>query len=68
MDGLLVTPEVVKAHLDRGESVVFLDVRSPDAWARSGDQAPGAIRLPLTDFEAHADDLPKAAELVAYCT
>ena len=68
MEGLLVSPEGVKASLDRGEPVVFLDVRSPNAWASSGDQAPGAIRLPLTDFEAHADDLPQGAEIVAYCT
>ena len=68
MEGLLVSPEAVKTSLDRGEPVVFLDVRSPNAWANSGDQALGAIRLPLTDFEAHADELPQGAEIVVYCT
>jgi rhodanese-related sulfurtransferase len=68
MDGLRVSSTEVKEALDRGETMVFLDVRSPGAWAESGHQLPAAVRLPLTDFEAHADELPKGSEIVAYCT
>jgi rhodanese-related sulfurtransferase len=68
MEELRVSPPAVKAVMDRGEPLVFLDVRSPEAWDSSGNQIPGAIRLPLTDFEAHADELPREGEIIAYCT
>ena len=68
MDELLVYPHTVKAALDRGESIVFLDVRSPSSWAASGRQMPGAIRLPLDEVGAHAAALPRDREMVAYCT
>jgi hypothetical protein len=68
MDGLRVSPREAKDAHDGGKAVVFLDVRSPGAWGESADQLPSSVRLPLTDFEAHADELPRESELVAYCT
>ena len=70
MEELLVHPHTVKSALDRGESIVFLDVRSPSSWAASGQQMPGAIRLPLDEVGAHADALPRDrdVDVVAYCT
>ena len=68
MDELLVYSQDVKAALDRGEPIVFLDVRSPSSWAASARQIPGAIRLPFDAVEAHADALPRDREIVAYCT
>jgi rhodanese-related sulfurtransferase len=68
MDQLRVTPQEVKAALDSGQPPVLLDVRAPDSWAGSDHQIPGAIRLPLADFDAHADELPRDREIVAYCT
>jgi rhodanese-related sulfurtransferase len=68
MDELLVHPQTVRAALDRGEAIVFLDVRSPSSWAASVRQMPGAIRLPLDEVGAHADALPRDREVVAYCT
>ena len=68
MEELLVYPRTVKAALDRRESIVFLDARSPSSWAASDRQIPGAIRLPLDEVRAHADALPRDREMVAYCT
>lgn len=68
MEGLLVYSHEVKAALDRGEPIVFLDVRSPASWAASDRQLPGATRLPLAEVEARAGDLPHEQELIAYCT
>lgn len=68
MEGLRVSAQEVKRARDSGEPILPLDVRAPDAWAASDRQAAGAIRLPLTDFEAHAGELPEAQEIVAYCT
>jgi rhodanese-related sulfurtransferase len=68
MVGLRVSAEDVKRLHSQGDSLVVLDVRAPESWASSNRQAAGAIRLPLTDFDAHAGELPRHAELVAYCT
>lgn len=68
MNGLRVSADEVKRALDQGETVIMVDVRAPDAWAAASRQAAGAVRLPLSDFEAHAGDLPRLGEIVAYCT
>ncbi len=68
MEELLVYPQEAKAALDRGEPIVFLDVRSPASWAASDRQIPGAVRMPFAEVEAHADELPRDREVVAYCT
>jgi hypothetical protein len=41
-----ITVEEVKGRIDRGESVVFLDTRAPDAWEKSDIKIKGAIRVP----------------------
>lgn len=68
MEELRVYPQTVKAVLDHGKSIVFLDARSPSSWAASDRQIRGAIRLPLEEVRAHADALPRDREMVAYCT
>ncbi len=68
MDTLRVTPEQVRRLMRQGKLVVPLDVRSPESWAAASSQAASAVRMPLTDFDAHAADLPRDAELIAYCT
>ena len=57
-----------RALLDRGEPVVFLDVRNPQAWAGSTVKLPGAIRIPLDELTARAGELPRSGHVVAYCT
>jgi rhodanese-related sulfurtransferase len=54
--------------LDRGEPVVFLDVRNPQAWASSSVKVPGAIRIPLDELADRAGELPRNGHVVAYCT
>ena len=68
MDQSRITPQEVQPALENGRSIVFLDVRSPEAWAGSDHQLPGAVRMPLADFDAHAGELPRDREIVAYCT
>ncbi len=68
MDPLRVSPRDVKAALDGGEPLLFLDVRSPEAWEESDHQIPGSVRLPLADFDTLADQLPPDRLLICYCT
>ena len=68
MKGLRVDPREVKAAQNRGERVIFLDVRGEEAWSSSDRRIPGAIRVTLDDLERRANELPRDAEVVAYCT
>jgi rhodanese-related sulfurtransferase len=59
-----LTVEEVKAHLDRGDAVILVDVRKESVYARAHIR--GAICLPVTDFESRLDQLPTARHLVFY--
>jgi rhodanese-related sulfurtransferase len=67
-EGLRVSAQQVREAMDSGKSMVILDVRAPHAWEPADSQAAGSVRMPLTDFEAHADELPRDRQIVAYCT
>ena len=70
-----ISPQDVKAALDRGEMVVVLDVREPDEFAKG--HLPGAINVPRGLLELKADaDSPatdptvagqREARVVTYC-
>jgi rhodanese-related sulfurtransferase len=71
MEPRKLTPEQVKAKLDAGGPVVFLDDRSPKAWDASDAKLPGALRVPADEVEQHLSELesvPKHATVVTYCT
>jgi rhodanese-related sulfurtransferase len=68
MKTLRVEPGDVKRAQERGTPVTFLDVRNPTAWGNARRAVPGALRMTVDDVEKRAKDLPKDAEVVAYCT
>ncbi len=63
-----ITADEVKVRLDRGEPIVFVDTRNPEAWAESDVKAPGAIRVPADDIDPHIDEIPRDRTIVTYCT
>ena len=62
-----ITAEEAKAKLDSDDSVILVDVRTPEEY-REG-HIPGAILLPVSDIEAKAEsELPdKSATYIVYC-
>ncbi|TXD39770.1 metalloregulator ArsR/SmtB family transcription factor [Lujinxingia vulgaris] len=54
----------LRARMDAGE-VVLIDVR-PRVEFEEGHLA-GALSIPLSELEAHLDELPRDREIVAYC-
>ena len=60
-----ITPEALKAKMDRGEPVVLVDVREPDEW--SVNRIEGATLIPLMTLPKRARELDPKAEVVAYC-
>lgn len=67
-----VTPEEVMRWMDRGEAVVFIDTRNPQAWSQSNERLPGAIRIPAGEIEQQLSEIPKSGTgerwIVTYCT
>jgi len=58
------TPRGVR-EIMRLESVVVLDVRDRDAYAR--EHVPGAWNIPLAELPRKAASLPKDKTIVCYC-
>lgn len=52
----------LKAKLDRGETVLVIDVRS-DEEVKSGS-IPGAVHIPMEQLAGRMKDIPKDVQLV----
>jgi rhodanese-related sulfurtransferase len=59
-----ITREELMARADEG-GVVVLDVRPREEY--DGGHIPGAISVPLGELEGRLEELPRSAEIVAYC-
>ena len=74
MEPQSITPQEVKQRMDAGESFVFVDARSPQAWDASDVKIPGAIRVPADQVQQHLGDIPDLGTIpdvhatVTYCT
>jgi rhodanese-related sulfurtransferase len=68
MEPTRITPQEVKRRVDRGERLVFVDSRSPEAWAEADEQIPGSIRIPPDESAQHLDKIPRGRLVVTYCT
>ncbi len=60
-----ITPQQLKARLDRREPIVLLDVR--EAWERALCALPNAVHIPIEEIEARVDELDPREETVVYC-
>jgi 3-mercaptopyruvate sulfurtransferase SseA len=59
-----VTVDEVKRHLDAGDPVVIVDVRSPEAFAAA--HIPGARSMPLRAILDRTHGLPHDREIFLY--
>jgi rhodanese-related sulfurtransferase len=67
-DDSKITVDEARKQMQAGKQLVFLDTRNPHAWAQSDVILPGAIRVPVDEFEKHLPEIPKDKPLVTYCT
>ena len=70
-EGFAATPQttrldVVKAQLDRGARMALLDARAPSDYTL--EHIAGAVSVPFYDPDPYADQLPRDAWLVCYCS
>ncbi len=61
-------PEELRSRRARGEAILTLDVRTPDARVVHPYEIPGSRWLPLAEVVQHSTALPRDAAIVAYCT
>jgi rhodanese-related sulfurtransferase len=60
-----IDPVTLKARLDRGESVLILDVREPFEIALA--PFPGATHIPMGDIPSRLTELDPDSETVVVC-
>jgi sulfur-carrier protein adenylyltransferase/sulfurtransferase len=60
-----ITPEEVKAKIDRGDRFVLIDVREPHEYQICN--IPLAKLIPLGELPKHVNELDSAVEIVAHC-
>lgn len=63
-----ITVDDLKRRMDAGETFTIIDVRNPHAWTESDVTLPGAVRVPLEEFERYLYQIPKDRPIVTYCT
>lgn len=67
-DDVRITINELRKRMESGEDFALIDTRNPQAWAQSDVMAPGALRVPVDNFDEHLYELPKNKPIVAYCT
>jgi rhodanese-related sulfurtransferase len=68
MEATKISVHEVKAQMDRGDSMVFIDARSPQAREASNAKLPGAIRVPVDAVDRYLRDIPHDRPIITYCT
>ena len=67
-DALRITVDELRRRMEAGEDFTIIDVRNPQAWARSDVMLPEAIRVPVEELEESLPKIPSGKPIVTYCT
>jgi membrane protein DedA with SNARE-associated domain len=63
-----ITPEELRARLQRGEDVLVVDVRQRIDFELEPFVIPGALHLTTNELDARSAEIPRGREIVLYCT
>ena len=63
--GMTITVQELKQRLDKGDTIVVVDVREP--WEYNTAKIEGSILIPLATLPHSLDKLDKNAEIVCQC-
>ena len=67
-DDLRISLDELRRRMEAGEDFTVIDTRNPQAWADSDVKLPGAVRIPVNEFEQHLWEISRDKPIVAYCT
>jgi rhodanese-related sulfurtransferase len=68
MEATKISAHEVKARMDRGDLLVFIDARNAKAWDESPVKMPGAMRVPADEVDRHLREIPHNRPIISYCT
>jgi rhodanese-related sulfurtransferase len=68
MEVTKVSVHEVRALMERGDPLVFIDARNAKAWDESKVKIPGAIRVPADEVDGHLREIPHDRPIITYCT
>jgi rhodanese-related sulfurtransferase len=60
-----ISPQDLKARLDRHEAPLLLDVRQD--WETQLCRLPNAVHIPIEEIELRVDELSAQDDIVVYC-
>ena len=60
-----ISQQQVKKLIDIGEDVVFVDLRSPEEFAKA--RLPGAKSIPIDSLRDRLKEIPTSGRVVLYC-
>ena len=60
-----IAPDRIKALIDGGEKVFFLDIRPPKEFQEK--HVNGARSIPVPELEKRLNEVPKAGRIIVYC-
>jgi adenylyltransferase/sulfurtransferase len=60
-----ISPQDLKARLDRHEPPLLLDVRQD--WETKICRLPNAVHIPIEEIELRVDELGREDDIVVYC-
>jgi adenylyltransferase/sulfurtransferase len=60
-----ITPKELKARIDKGDTLVLLDVREP--WENQLARLDNSVLIPLGTLPQSLAKLDRNAEIIAYC-
>ena len=60
-----ISPQELRARLDRGDRPVLLDVRQD--WETKLARLDSAVHIPIEEIELRTEELDPADEIVVYC-
>jgi len=63
-----VTPENLKAMMDRGTETIIVDLRTSVAAQAMPYTIPGALRISPEELQRRQREIPRDVEIVLYCT
>ncbi len=66
MKGFRVTIDELKAELDQGKEIFFIDSRNKPDWEASEIQIKGAVRIPNDELADRLDEIPRNRTVITY--
>jgi membrane protein DedA with SNARE-associated domain len=63
-----ITASELSRKIAAGEDLVIVDLRHAYDFAADPTTVPGAVHIPVEEFEARSHEIPQGQEVILYCT